>query len=594
MPVITGTNTTTTSGEVLIISFDSAFLDVKTIDSYTDIIVGATANRYFINEFRWSDDAVTYSAWNPLIGTGATSFSGIPNAVGDDVWLELRYTRGGTAIGDLSVTDITINITSNETESVAIPPNASSCGQPNFCAGIRVSCDSNLWNPYDQASAAACLQEQLACAISDMFGHCVKYFKVDPQARSKDVILKEYSLYNVNDIKEIKIVVPDNEFPDNSINFNAFDMDFEPDFEVHITKEVFETVFGQNRRPQERDYLYFPLTDRMYEVNSAYLFKDFMQQGVYYKVGLRKWQDRVNVARGATADQIVEDLTVDFEELLGQERDDEFIQITKPLQYNIISTGGYDFIRSDKHADLAIANQDINNYFTIIAKYNYELNTVPIGELAVRYKTKVDIEATDNRSFTSWFNIEKTNYEFDASAQTTIIDGQNGTNGFSIILDTALLSAGGTGITGTTGMTLDIGATSYVFNTAFPILDPTKWYGLVVNASNTYSEVSIYIWEMKYDPVLFASDPTTAQTTDLQLVYSETQTITMGEQKPADTFYELLGGELAITNLRIFNTTIEEEKQPFILNQYVVKDNHLSILIDNGLPRLNMPRHSNR
>lgn len=302
MPAIIGSNTTTTTGEVLIVSFDAAYLDVKSIDSYTDIVVGATANRFFTNEFRWSDDAITYSAWSALIGTGATSFSGIPNTIGDDVWIELRYTRGGTGTGDLSISDVTINITSNATESVAEIPNGTACGQPNFCAGVRVKCDTNLWNPYSDAAKAACLQEQLACAISDLFGHCVKYFKVDPQARSKDVILKEYSLYNVTDIKEIKIVVPDNEFPDNAVNYGPLDMDFEPDFEIHITKEVFETVFGQNRRPQERDYLYFPLTDRMYEVNSAYLFKDFMQEETFYKIGLRKWQDRINVIRGATAE----------------------------------------------------------------------------------------------------------------------------------------------------------------------------------------------------------------------------------------------------------------------------------------------------
>jgi len=327
----------------------------------------------------------------------------------------------------------------------------------------------------------------------------------------------------------------------------------------------------------------------MYEVNSAYLFKDFMQQGTFYKVGLRKWQDRSNVIRDQTTEDLVEELTVDFEELLGAEREDEFIQITKPQQYNVISTGGHDFIRSDIHQDLTIDNQDINNYWTIVGKYHYNLQDINNSELAVRYKTKVNIEATDNRTFTSWFSINKTNYALDAPTSTTIINGHDGTNGLIISLDHSL-----TGVQGTTGMTLTIGATSHQYSTNFPVLDSTKWYGLVVNLSNVYSEATIYLWEMTYDEDKFRVNPTEDQTTDLQLIFSETKSIAMGEQKPPNTFYELLGGKIEITNLRIFNETIEEEKQPFILNQYVVKDNHKALLIDNATPPLRLARHTHR
>ena len=579
MPTISGSNTTTTTGDVLIISFSGAFCDVKTIDSYSDTIVGGTFSKTFSKEFRWSTDSITFSSWSDLVGTGSTSFSGVPTVEGSDTWLEFRYTRGGTGIGDLSVSAIEVVTTQLNAETVAVIPSASACGQPNFCAGVRLKTDSNL-------------QEQLANAVSDMLGHCVKYFKVDPQLRSRDVVLKEFSLYNVNDIKEVKIVVPENEFPDNAISYNALDMDFEDDFEIHITKEAFELAFGQNKRPQERDYLYFPLMDRMYEVNSAYLFKEFMQNGTYYVVGLRKWQDRVNVIRGATAQSIVEDLTIDFEEEFGEEREDEIIQITKPLQYNTLSTGGYDFIRSEIYSDLSIDSQDINNYWTIVAKYHYNLDSVPFGGLAVKYKEPVAIEATDNRAYTSWFNIEKTSYVAGASANTTIIDGLD--SGVGLKIDLVHNLSGMTGSTGATGIEVTIGATVYTFDNSFPTLDNSKWYGLVVNLSNTYSEASVYIWEMKYDADAYLTSPQTKQTTDLALVFSESQSVAIGEQKPSGKYYSLLGGELALTNIRVLNETIEEEKQPIILNQYVIKDAHKAIIIDNAIPTLKRPRFSHR
>ena len=589
MPTISGTTNTTTTGEVIIISFDSAYLDVLSIDSYSDVIVGETSDKFFTKEFRWSDDSISFSAWGTLVGTGATSFNGIPGVAGTDIWLEYRYTRGGTGIGNLSVESITTNITLNNTETVQLPPVGTACGQPNFCAGVRIKCDKNLWNPYETASKAACLQEQLALGISDLFGHCVKYFKVDPQQRSRDVILREYSLYDVTDVKEIKIVVPDNEFPENAINFGPLDMDFEQDFEIHIVKEVFETVFGQVERPQERDYLYFPLTDRMYEINSAYLFKDFMQEGIYYKVSLRKWQDRKNVKRTDAVDTIVEGLTNDFEEILGVEREDEFLEVTKPLQYNVISTGGYDFIRSEMSTLLKIDNEDINNYWTIVAKYRYQLNTVTLGSLAVKYKKAVDIKATDNRAYTGWFNISKTAWGATGATSSKIINGTDGTSGISI----DLAHTTGAGATGTTGINVTIGATSYSYG-PFTALSTNKWYGLVVNLSNKYSEGSVYLWEMKYNPSLHENNPTTAQTTDLKLIFSETKSISIGAQKPANTYYELHGGEISLTNLRVFTEGIEEEKQPFILNQYVVIDSHKAKLVDNALPALRLSRNSRR
>ena len=85
----------------------------------------------------------------------------------------------------------------------------------------------------------------------------------------------------------------------------------------------------------------------------------------------------------------------------------------------------------------------------------------------------------------------------------------------------------------------------------------------------------------------------TQQSTQLKLIFGETQEF----DKQAinnDSYYQLIGGPLQITNIRLMNELINEENQPLFLNQYTVRDNQYSRMIDNALPPLNMTRESVR
>ena len=55
--------------------------------------------------------------------------------------------------------------------------------------------------------------------------------------------------------------------PSQEFQFDIFGMGWE-DFEVHITKGQMENAFGLGKPPRARDYLFFPLMNRMYEVSS--------------------------------------------------------------------------------------------------------------------------------------------------------------------------------------------------------------------------------------------------------------------------------------------------------------------------------------
>ena len=56
--------------------------------------------------------------------------------------------------------------------------------------------------------------------------------------------------------------------------------------------------------------------------------------------------------------------------------------------------------------------------------------------------------------------------------------------------------------------------------------------------------------------------------------------------------WSLMPGKLAITNIRLFNKTIGKDQHTNILQQYIVRDNHLSDIIDNAVPSIQLRRYN--
>ena len=632
----TSNNITYRDGDSLIVSFDGPFTSVKQFSSYTETTTPLqTGNDYLITNVRWSKDAQTWSPWILLTKNtnGTKNFPNIEFDSGSSISLEFKYIRVSQpeppTPNPITLDNITLEFSTDVPESEYIEPPAKICTSGDYYKGIRIDCeDGKAFRVYDLMGPAVQLNRELALTVSEMFGWNVCYFKVAADGRTKDVILKEYSLYNVSDIKNIRVVVPDNQFPDNKIMFTPFDMNFEEGFEVHIVKEDFERAFGYCVRPEERDYLFFPLENRLYKVESPYLYKDFMRDGVYYKLNLVKWQDSQNIINTGTekaeeAATVIDDITQSFD-LFNDEKEKEFTQITKPLQYNTINLGPYDFVRSEMNEKLAIDKHDINNYFTIVAKYAYDLNTIEYNDLAIRYKTEVDVKESDDRVYMFWFKANRQIFEnnelgpklideypianpSEGLKYDTIFDGTGGgTSGIQIRLQYG--DTNGDNAYVTKGMEVLVNGDSYLFdntylqpwpNNTFPNLlvdakqynqgivkDSRKWFALVLNVSNEYQTMNLNLWEMQFD----ASKPAyVQQTTQLKLVFGETKEFDRQEIKPG-AYYELKGWPGLTTNVRLLTELINEENQPLMLNRYTVRDNQYAEMIDNALPPLKMTR----
>ena len=662
---VTGSSTDA-NGDQLLVSLQSPYEDVVEILGFTDSIDGESTSCFYNKDFRWGIDGVTYSDWVPLTDANLKNLSLDPN---NKFWIQYRYTQ----VGDCTLTfnSIALEVVTDGGIICKVPQ--INCEGADGCSGalnLAFDCCGSSWNPYD-ISRAGQMYDQLSAMASNLFGFCVKYYKTKADQRSKDVILKEYSLFDVIASGEVKIMIPDNELPTRDINFNPLMMDFPVQFEIHIVKSAFEAVFGVGSKPQMRDYLYFEqFMNRMYEVDAIAEADDFMYTGSYWRVSLVTYQKRTNVlydgGENATAAQQAiseaievetDALTSNVEDKFRVERENEFKDVRKPNEYNTIGSQANDYVRRALNRKMTITEENLYNNWTIISKYHYALGTLTDRSLAVKYRYQSGWTNQEDRAFTFWFRPQFTkpiqknilitgildnggNPQLDTpglpeSPTSDIIKegdwiairGTNSYNGIhkvksatftSVTLDTPYID---NVITPTakfnkeisnTFLSYDNDATSptvyaqftyttnwfiiyidgytykYDLSKSSVVLSKGEWYAAVINLNNLAKQLTLYL----YNTVEQAGAINPDKTSELKEIYVKTYT-TPTLSATNDKSWKLLGCETDLTNIRIWSKPIEQELQELILSQYVVKDSHLALVIDNASPELLLPTATN-
>ena len=351
---VTGSSTDA-NGDQLLVSLKTPYENVTEVLGFTDSITGETTSCFYNKDFRWGIDGVTYSDWVQLTDVNLQSLVLNP---ANKFWIQYRYTQVGDCI--LTFNSIALEIVTDGGVICKIPQ--IDCGGVDGCSGalnLAFDCCGTGWNPYD-ISRAGQMYTQLSAMANNLFGFCVDYYKTKADQRSRDVILKEYSLFDVIKESEIKIMVPDNELPTRDINFNPLMMDFPVQFEIHIVKSAFEAIFGLGSKPEMRDYLYFKdYMNRMYEVDAIAQADDFLYAGSYWRVSLVPYQKRTavgyeNTAAGISAEANTEALISNVEDKFRVERENEFRDVRKDNQYNTIGTQCNDYIRRSLDKKLII------------------------------------------------------------------------------------------------------------------------------------------------------------------------------------------------------------------------------------------------
>jgi len=639
--------------DVIIISLVSPYREVKNITGFVDTIIGEDTLNYFDKEFRWSTDNVTYSDYQELNTTNLQHLVLNPTNL---FWIQYRYTAVALEYDHtLTFESISLEVFT-EKGTLQMIPQYECCdtNNPTLCNNLVIDCcPDKIWNPYNIGSGVS-TYKTLSQVVSNLFGFCVQYFKTEADQRSRDVILKEYSLFNVMQESEVKILIPDNELPTREIAFSPLMMDYAMDlFEIHIVKTEFEKVFGRNTRPSEGDYLYFPIMKKMFEVNSIANPDDFMYSASYWKVGLIIYQQSSNVMYSdvnieENTNALISDLDTKFEkEALGEK-----IQNGKPNVYKRIGTGSNDYIRRVLSKKLTIKDEKLYNNWTIIAKNYYDLSSITVGSEALVYRYEYGIQPDEDRSINLWFrpkfikpinsNIVVTGISSATSNGKTVISTSqtppfkigdlvvlSGTLDYDGVSEVLEVNDGDFTISrefvtstlkqnpkvykeeSCNFFTYDTGTNSedyfhIVYSQNFfvikinenyyyydlrgkTMLIKNKWYAIVLNMSNSFDQLSLFIWESQYQTGL--NDPT--KNAELNNIYTQTQSLLTKIDIPDSKQWRILGCNMHLTNLRVFIKPIEIEQQSLILSQYVVNDNQLADIIDNASPQLRLATVTN-
>lgn len=282
-----------------VINFNIAFNDISTIainDNCGEISKDNLQYGYSVDSTCWS----CYMSYDEALA--ATS------DINSDFYLRVKL-QG-------SICSVTINGEPTTEYSTALAEGF------NFTA-CDTQTSSNIYNPYANMDGAIALQQNLVNTVSCMFGIPIYYFKLSPNTTSKDITFKEYTLMDVESVKQIKLLITDGTMPSSKPEFTDFGIDFQTDWETEITKASFATAFGPLAQPMEGDLIYIPMMKRMWMVNGAYEEKNesLMWIATTFKLSLVKYQEKGSVNLGETEALVNTFVKNKYEDLFGEDED---------------------------------------------------------------------------------------------------------------------------------------------------------------------------------------------------------------------------------------------------------------------------------
>jgi len=468
-----------------------------------------------------------------------------------------------------------------EGQVVSCPNFCVECTDPfamNGCANIQVSCTENTFNPYALTKSVS-IYKQLQNIVTGIFGHEVNYFRTEPDTRTSDVILMEYSLYNVVDNQTVKVLVPDNEFPTEANTYDIFGIEL-ADFEVHITAAEFESRFGLGKTPRNKDYMFIPIINRMYEISSVSLADEFNRSHSYWRVKLVKYQDRSDVIKGQF-DMATDVLVTGIEEIFGEKIQEEYTKNLKEDQFQTVSSSYRDGIREFVNRRLKITDYDLKNRWTVVSKNYYDFTEMNLNEIALFYGMRSKVELNKNAAFTGWFSPK---FALTSNTDYYLFGDNDAINGFKLTLSN-------------TEFKLNVNGITEVFTHGIT-LDKNKWYAYIVNVNNAFMQLEINIYSLDPNSNLITQvggSNIMPQLSSNNLVpeFHENRLMTFQIAWESSSNYTLRANDMLMTNIRVFNTPIEFEQHSNVLNQYVVRDNQLATIIDNAIPSLGFQKYSN-
>lgn len=601
---------------------------IKALTGVTYETFGETDETKFIKEFRYSSDKILWSDLKELNNKNISSVKIYDNKV----YIQYVFTpTGPRELNENNIESISLDVDYVNDNESPIPECFWNKGTSTPQIVYNQGAGSNLFNPYAIGQSYN-IYQQMSTLISNMFGICVLYFKTEPNSRSRDVVLKEYSIEKVIDKQNVKILIPDNQLPTRELNFNQLMIDYNIQFEIHIVKSEFWKVFGEGSHPDPHDYLYFSTyMNKMYMIDSVSDPDDFGYVASYWRVSLVPYQEMKSVQ--FDNDNLMNDtesLIFSAEGKFEEEMKEEIADNRKDNQLNNVGIleQGQDPLRRVLHENVRIVKETIYNDWTVIAKQYYNLSTIDKEDIAVEYwnsglssddermisfafrptnmrnvSENIMIDSVVNNNGKVRLKLKSWDKLLDRGNRIKIsrVFGLNGWHDISNIdkskssididvdyVDTMrVLSCGklviyeantcvyfGDGfsiIQMSDKMVVKLDGKDYDY--IFKDLDEfkSKWYFCILGMKRGMS--NMWLYEVKGSDIL---NNTHSEIVKIGCVPNELGSFNV------KGYCGLKGGNLHLTNFRLWSKLCEEDLHKLILSQYVIDDTHNTLIVDNA------------
>jgi hypothetical protein len=542
--------------------------------------------------------------WNISTTSGTTTFNGL--APGN-----------GTPQAAMTPYDLNMNFWTQGLSCYSTNPNGTNGtipfgGVQTAIAAENQANSSTLWKPYD-AQQIFNFANTLANQLNSIFAWDVDYHLTDPDSNGEDMILHEYQLFNIVDMQKLKILVPDNKFPDNTIKFNQFSLDLFDTFEIHILKDEFKRKFGIDKRPAENDIIFFCQINRLFYVKHAQVFRDVMNAGYYYKVILEKYETKANIRNlHDESKQLLETLTKNttMAELFGPEKEQEELKIANQDQFKPFTFDPMRYVVNNKviRVEQLIANGNFD-----VSKNHYDFKDV-IGKTAVVYKKTDNVMMeSSNRAIICWFNFNNTwdsNKPSKSAINTYNVD--QSTNFW--LLDNYVEATKKGYRLWYFKKDINFQINDQIYKLQGLNLLTDIWYALVINLDQRQSTLNMYLYtrDCDYNITLLQPNSWEIQTlswmdstgytyyisagykpvdnTELHnpstdyLTVKESGTINLTSNISFDHEADIIlkGSNIKYTNLRILTDVIPLSEIRNLLNQYYIMNAEKLLLLDNA------------
>ena len=528
-------------------------------------------------------------------------------------------------------------------------------GNNNPGIGLNINNDAlaknNIFNP-NKLLAAAQTYKTLNNVANKMFGIEARWFRAVPQQRSKDVIFQEYTLSQVEEEPIcLNVLIPTGQSIESKYNFDLMGLEYELPFEVQLDKTYWEEMAGFGTAPQKKDIVYLPMPNKLFQVESSYLKRGFMEQETHWVVNLRKYQPEASRKESESLLETIDQYTVSEEELFGDLINKDVEKLTDDKQMSPLSSTTEDKYK-ELNKELKIVNHQLKIGGITVAESMYDLSTSDSNP-SVTYKNSKDtIPVEYDRSIMAWLNKKKVsnqktymvtkiesdnsitypanykvyikgNIKFETGDILTVFRTNNilfygeiiddtdaingiyyikiddevlsylnnisstwsGTKGWRTYIDTPINILTGTG-ENDNNLSLNLYSNKFVkvnYSSSeyiFPLDENIKngdWYGIVANIGSSWGQLNISLW----------IPSSNEQSSDLINIYNKTVTFEPIALEIEN--YVINKSESYLTNIRLFNQTIEVEKQSNELLSYFSENADFGLILDNCDPKLGLP-----